>query len=209
MKGSDDLSIETVNILNEAEERIAPYINIENNKAHLTISSGSQINISEQLFRNIVQGINISNQKIESGELFLIDNKLYDFNDAFRSGKLPRLRKSGETVEEEDTTKNYTTERENHWWGWEETTTYNQEGANEYYNTYNEVNSFGTAIAGVAALGLNEISPALGLHLELYVSHRVLVQLMLHVKFMKHRIMGVLEFILYKITVQIRHFLAL
>lgn len=168
---SENLSRENIKILNLAEERIKPYIQIVNGKAELTISSGEEIKISRKLFNTFVMGLKESNKLIDERKLCILNNQLYPTDRKLNN--FPRLRSGGEIIKKGE---NYESVYESHWWGWDQTTTYNnQDGALDYYKNYDDVSDTAGTIAGIAGMGIAGVSKTTAGAFEILCQARGLV----------------------------------
>jgi hypothetical protein len=139
------LTIEDFQIIIEGYKRIEPYVKIKDDHFYLTISSGKQIAISEQLFINFVEAINVANERINDGELFIIDGKIFD-NSFIDIIKNPRLKSNVE-----GNNSNYTYVMNSYFWGTATTISFTQQGAQEFYNAYSSYSSHLSGVLGIAA----------------------------------------------------------
>ena len=149
---------EDVEILTMANERIKPYVEVENGLLVLIATSGEELDISDQLFRIFVNGIAENNRLIEAGVLFVVDGDLYPTE--FKMNLFPRKRSFYEIIDEGE---NYKSVLEYDYWGATQTTTYtNTDGALDYYEQYSNTSTMQLAIAGVIGIGMSKHPPALG-----------------------------------------------
>lgn len=142
------LSSTDVKTLDEVRLRLDPYVRIENDKFELTILTGRDIGISEEIFLAFQHTIAETNNKISSGELCLINGELLisDLNVSLTKIK---------TRSPEDNDKGYKTENKSEWWGMISTTTYDQKGAYDFANDYGTKTTITGIIAGLIIGGVN------------------------------------------------------
>ena len=142
-------------LLDRARQRLDPYTIIQDDRVSYTISSGSEINISEDLFNEFICFLRITNQKIENGELLLIDGVLIDpEEDISINSQISLLREGGYNP-------NYREDTDLYSWGTRVSKRYNQSGALDYYNQYQGSSSSGI-ICGIASIGVGYINAHIG-----------------------------------------------
>jgi hypothetical protein len=143
------LTEENLQIIEEAKIRIDPYVKINKSQIVLTVFSGEEIAISNELYQMFVEIINISNDKIKKGEVLIRDGNLYKV-DFFIPVNYPRLKNNNES------NPNYTMTSNNYWWGSVETMTFNQQGAYEFYHQYENDSNIYSLITGLVCAFLSK-----------------------------------------------------
>lgn len=140
------LSSTDIKTLDEVCMRLEPYVKIEQGKLKLLINTSDEVRISEQLLQTFKRSIVETNDKIDTGELILIDGGI-----SVPGIDLPIKRIK--TRSEGD--KSYTTETNSYWWGMTSKTTYDQQGAYDYVNDYSTSRSVTGIIAGILVGGMD------------------------------------------------------
>jgi hypothetical protein len=146
---NNTLTMENLQIIEEAKTRINPYVKINKSQIVLTVFSGEGIAISDELYQMFVEIINISNDKIKKGEVLIRDGNLYKV-DSFIPVNPPRLKADNESGT------NYTMTSNSYWWGSVETLTFNQQGAYDFYHQYENDSRLYTLVTGLICTFLSK-----------------------------------------------------
>jgi hypothetical protein len=97
----ENLGIQDMKIIMEAQERLKPYVIVKGGKYQMTASSGLEVNISDRLFRYLKGAMEYVNQKIEDGSLIFLDDKLIEIGDEIVY-KIPMIKTRSEQGESND-----------------------------------------------------------------------------------------------------------
>lgn len=152
VSGDNTPSAKDIFAMKEAQKRADKYVTVENGKYKLSISSGSEIAISDRLFNMaVVRAVESSNAVIESGKMYIYDRALIE--EGSEPILVTRINKWG--VEDD----NILEESIDRTWGYtSHTVRFNQAGAREYYNSNFGGSPSATFFSGVISTGLGFIT---------------------------------------------------
>ena len=140
-------------IMKEANNRVRPYLKIEDGHIELMLKSGKEINVSDEIFQIFVEGTKRNNTLLKEGKIYVRNGRLYFYTSSRRS--FPRFKKLMPEADDD----NYHTEREElPSGGWTETVVCgNENAALAYYEDYREAKVPLGVLLYYASKGVNKV----------------------------------------------------
>ena len=72
-------------IMKEANNRVRPYLKIEDGHIELMLKSGKEINVSDEIFQIFVEGTKRNNTLLKEGKIYVRNGRLYFYTSSRRS----------------------------------------------------------------------------------------------------------------------------
>lgn len=151
MSKEDDFK--NAEIMKEANNRVRPYLKIEDGHIELMLKSGKEINVSDEIFQIFVEGTKRNNTLLKEGKIYVHNGRLYFYTSSRRS--FPRFKKLMPEADDDS----YHTEREYlPSGGWTETVVCgNEDAALAYYEDYKKAKEPLGVLLYYASKGVDEV----------------------------------------------------
>lgn len=139
-------------IMKEANNRVRPYLKIEDGHIELMLKSGKEINVSDEIFQIFVKGTKRNNTLLKEGKIYVHNGRLYFYTSSRRN--FPRFKNLMPEADDD----NYHTEKEElPNGGWTETVVCgNENAALSYYEDYKESQETLGTLLYYASQGVDE-----------------------------------------------------